>query len=164
MVESSLMYHPIGVIHSAHVAPEKTPIQSVFAEGCSGEAEIFPEYEEGLQDLEGFSHLYLIYHLHQAGPCRLTVKPFLQDVEHGVFATRAPSRPNGIGLSIVKLICRDRNILHLDGVDILDGTPLLDIKPYTPRFDHIETTRNGWQDAVDETTARRRGRRKHDGL
>ncbi len=87
------------------------------------------------------------------------VKPFLQDVERGVFATRAPCRPNAIGLSIVKLLRRDGNTLYLDDVDVLDGTPLLDIKPYTARFDRIDGTRNGWQDEVDEETARRRGRR-----
>ena len=87
------------------------------------------------------------------------MKPFLQDVERGVFATRAPCRPNPIGLSIVKLVRREGNVLHLDGVDVLDGTPLLDIKPYTARFDRIDGTRNGWQDEVDEETARLRGRR-----
>ena len=87
------------------------------------------------------------------------MKPFLQDVEHGVFATRAPCRPNAIGLSIVRLVRREGNILYLDGMDVLDGTPLLDIKPYTARFDHVETISNGWQDDVDEQTACRRGRR-----
>ena len=89
----------------------------------------------------------------------MTVKPFLQDLERGVFATRAPCRPNPIGLSIVKLVRREGNVLHLDAVDVLDGTPLLDIKPYTARFYRVETTRNGWQDEVDDQTARRRGRR-----
>jgi tRNA-Thr(GGU) m(6)t(6)A37 methyltransferase TsaA len=111
--------------------------------------------------LEGFSHIYLVYHLHRAGPAKLVVKPFLQDVERGVFATRAPCRPNAVGLSIVELIRRDGNILHLDAVDILDGTPLLDIKPYTAKFDGIVTTRNGWQDEVDGKTARQRGKRGH---
>jgi tRNA-Thr(GGU) m(6)t(6)A37 methyltransferase TsaA len=113
----------------------------------------------GLRDLEGFSHIYLLYHFHQSGPKRLVVKPFLQDIEHGVFATRATCRPNAIGLSIVELVCRKGNILHINNVDILDGTPLLDIKPYTAKFDQIDTTRNSWQDAVDEETARQRGRR-----
>jgi tRNA (Thr-GGU) A37 N-methylase len=91
------------------------------------------------------------------------VKPFLQDIERGVFATRAPSRPNAIGLSIVELVSREGNILYLDDVDILDGTPLLDIKPYTAKFDRVETHRNGWQDEVDEETARRRGQRGYRG-
>jgi len=87
----------------------------------------------------------------------------MEDVERGVFATRAPCRPNSIGLSIVELVRREGNVLHLDGMDILDGTPLLDIKPYTAKFDHIETMHNGWQDGIDEETARRRGRREYQG-
>ncbi len=150
---------PIGVIRSEHTRPDETPIQPVYAQGCQGRAEILPQYAEGLRSLEGFSHIYLIYHLHLAGQPRLLVKPFLQDVEHGVFATRAPCRPNPIGLSIVRLVRREGNTLHLDGVDVLDGTPLLDIKPYTTRFDHVDTTSNGWQDNVNEQTARQRGRR-----
>ena len=151
---------PIGVIRSEHTQPERVPIQPVYASGCRGQAEIFPEYADGLRDLEGFSHIYLIYHLHQAPPAKLLVKPFLQDIEHGIFATRAPCRPNPIGLSIVKLERREGNILHLDGIDLLDGTPLLDIKPYCARFDCIPNTRNGWQDEVDEATAQQRGRRR----
>jgi len=155
----SIAYAPIGVIHSAHTEPEKTPIQPVYSEGCEGRAEVFPEFAAGLRDVEGFSHIYLVYHMHKTGPARLTVKPFLQDVERGVFATRAPCRPNPIGLSVVKLLRREGYILYLDAVDVLDGTPLLDIKPYTARFDCIQTTRNGWQDEVDEQTAWRRGSR-----
>jgi tRNA (adenine37-N6)-methyltransferase len=157
--KTHLVYTPIGTIYSEHVAADETPIQPVFAKGCSGRAEILPEFAEGLRDLEGFSHVYLIYHFHQAGPAKLTVKPFLQDVEHGIFATRAPRRPNAIGLSVVELVRREGNVLYFNGVDILDGTPLLDIKPYTAKFDRIETTRNGWQDEVDEETARVRGKR-----
>lgn len=163
MTETAIIYRPIGLIRSEHTVAEKTPIQPVYAQGCPGRAEVFPEFADGLMDLDGFSHVYLIYSFHRAGPARLSVKPFLQDVERGVFATRAPCRPNPIGLSIVRLLRREGNVLHLDGVDILDGTPLLDIKPYIARFDHIETTRNGWQDEVDEETARRRGRRGHAG-
>lgn len=163
MRETSVTYRPIGVIRSEHVAAELTPIQPAYAQGCKGLVEVCPEFEEGLRDLEGFSHLFLIYHFHQAGPAKLVVKPFLQDVERGVFATRAPCRPNAVGLSIVELVRREGNVLHLDGVDILDGTPLLDIKPYTAKFDCVETTRNGWQDEVDEETAVLRGRRGHIG-
>jgi len=154
-----LEYSPIGVIRSEHVAAEETPIQPAYARGCKGRAEIFAEYAEGLRDLEGFSHVYLVYHFHAAGRARLIVKPFLQDTERGVFATRAPCRPNPIGLSIVELVRREGAVLYLDGVDVLDGTPLLDIKPYTAKFDLIQTTRNGWQDEVDEETAHKRGRR-----
>ena len=152
-------YQPIGIIYSTHKALEKTPIQPVYARGCLGRAEVLPEYAEGLKDLDGFSHVILIYHFHRADAVHLTVQPFLQDVDHGVFSTRAPCRPNPIGLSIVELVSREGTILHLNGVDILDGTPLLDIKPYVGRFDRIEQTRDGWQHEVDEPTARRRGRR-----
>jgi len=158
MSVEAITYKPIGVIHSEHTKAEKTPIQPVFAKGCLGEAEVFPEFAAGLRDLDEFSHIYLIYHFHQAGPATLLVKPFLQDAEHGVFATRAPCRPNAIGLSVVELIRREGNVLHLNNVDILDGTPLLDIKPYTAKFDRFETTRNSWQDEVDEQTASRRGK------
>jgi len=163
MRETAITYRPIGVIRSEHVAAEETPIQSAYAKGCKGQAEVFPEFASGLRDLEGFSHVYLIYHFHQAGPAKLMVKPFLQDIERGVFSTRAPCRPNAVGLSIVELVRREGNVLHLDGVDILDGTPLLDIKPYTAKFDCIKTARNGWQDEVDEETARRRGRQAYIG-
>ncbi len=163
MTESRIQYKPIGVIHSEHIIADETPIQPAYAKGCRGRAEIFPEYEEGLRDLDGFSHIYLIYHFHRSKSVKLTVKPFLQDVERGVFATRAPSRPNAIGLSIVELVSREGNILYLDGVDILDGTPLLDIKPYIARFDCVQTLRNGWQDEVDEETARQRGKRGYRG-
>jgi len=161
MEETFIIYRPIGVIHSEHVVAERTPIQPVYARGCRGEVEIYPEFEEGLRDLEGFSHVYLIYHLHRAEPAQLVVKPFLQDAMRGIFATRAPCRLNAIGLSIVELIRREGNVLHLDCVDILDGTPLLDIKPYTAKFDCIKQTRNGWQDEVDEETAMQLGKRNY---
>lgn len=155
----SVTYTPIGIIRSEHVVAERTPIQPVYAPNCLGRVEIFPEFTEGLQDLEGFSHIYLLYSLHCAAPAKLLVKPFLQDVEHGIFATRAPCRPNAIGLSIVELLSREGSVLHLRGVDILDGTPLLDIKTYTSKMDCIQTTKNGWQDDVDDATARLRGKR-----
>lgn len=163
MSEPVIAYRPIGVIRSDHLMEAQTPIQPACARGCRGRAEIFPQFAEGLRDLEGFSHIFLVYHFHRCGPARLLVKPFLQDVERGVFAMRAPCRPNAVGLSIVELVRREGNVLYLDNVDTLDGTPLLDIKPYTARFDRVETTRNGWQDEVDEETARRRGRRGHTG-
>jgi len=163
MVRTAMSFRPIGVLRSEHTVAGETPIQPVYAKGCRGRAEVFPEFAEGLTDLEGFSHVYIIYHFHQAPAPKLKVKPFLQDEERGVFATRAPCRPNAIGLSIVELVRREGNVLYLDGVDVLDGTPLLDIKPYTARFDRIETTRNGWQDEVDEEAARRRGRRGYNG-
>ena len=153
-----ILYWTIGIIHSEHTIEENTPIQPVYAKGCRGHIELCPEFVEGLRDLSGFSHIYLIYHFHQVRSVKLLVKPYLQDKEHGIFATRAPFRPNAIGLSLVELLSIDGNILHLDGVDILDGTPLLDIKPYTARFDLNNVKKNGWQDEVDEQTAQKRGK------
>lgn len=161
MPQTDIIFKPIGLIRSEHLVAQQTPIQPAYAKGCKGRVELLPEYAEGLRDLEGFSHIYLIFSFHRAGPIQLIVKPFLQDTPRGVFATRAPCRPNGIGLSIVELIGRKDNVLLLDGVDILDGTPLLDIKPYSAKFDCLHTTHNGWQDEVDEETAQRLGRRDY---
>ncbi len=143
MNEAVITYRPIGVIRSGHIDAQETPIQPIYAKGCKGHAEIFPEFAAGLCDLDGFSHVYLIYHFHRADSTKLMVKPFLQDVERGMFATRAPCRPNTIGLSVVELVRREGNVLYFDRVDILDGTPLLDIKPYTAQFDVFKTARNG---------------------
>jgi tRNA-Thr(GGU) m(6)t(6)A37 methyltransferase TsaA len=159
MTSRDIRYTPIGVIHSGHTLADRTPIQPVYAKGCKGHVEVFPEFAEGLNDLEGFSHIYLIYHFHQCGEVKLTVQPFLQDMDRGIFSTRAPFRPNPIGLSVVEVETIEGNILHIDGVDILDGTPLLDIKPYTEKFDLHAVKKSGWQDEVDEQTAWRRGRR-----
>jgi tRNA-Thr(GGU) m(6)t(6)A37 methyltransferase TsaA len=153
---------PIGYIRSEHTEARRTPIQPVYAVGCRGKAEILAEFEEGLRDLEQFSHIIIICHFHRAGEPRLTVKPFLEDISRGVFATRAPSRPNPIGFSLVRLVKREGNTLFLDDVDMLDGTPILDIKPFVPRFDYRENARSGWQDNVDDETAFRRGRRDYD--
>ena len=152
-------FGPIGIIHSPHDSADHVPIQPVYAAGVAGTAEVFPQFEEGLADLEGFSHVWLIYVFDRAGSAQLMVKPYLDDVPRGVFATRAPCRPNPLGLSLVRLVLRRGRILHLQDVDILDGTPLLDIKPYVGRFDIREHARCGWQDKVDEHVARRRGRR-----
>ena len=143
-----IKYKPIGIIHSSFKEPHGTPIQPAGAKGATGTVEVFPDYQEGLQDLDGFSHIILIYHLHQAGKARLKSKPFMDDAEHGIFAIRGPNRPNPIGISVVNL---DRvethgsaSILHIRNLDILEGTPLLDIKPYVPDFDSPETSRIGW--------------------
>jgi tRNA-Thr(GGU) m(6)t(6)A37 methyltransferase TsaA len=160
---SEITYVPIGIIHSEHLRPQETPIQPVYAAGCRGTVEIYREFVDGLQDIDGFSHLYLIYHFDRADPPALVVKPFLQDSEHGVFSTRSPRRPNPVGLSIVRLLRREDNRLLLEDVDILDGTPLLDIKPYVARFDRMDRTRNGWQDEVTEETASRLGKRGYPG-
>jgi len=154
---------PIGVIHSEHAQAEATPIQPCYARGCQGEVEIFPEYAEGLKDVEGFSHLFLIYSFHQAGPALLTVTPFLDDEPRGVFATRHPRRPNRLGLSLVRLERREGNKLIVKDIDVLDGTPLLDIKPFRPQFDVVTKARAGWMDNIKPKQARVRGRRGYRG-
>ena len=137
-------FEPIGKIRSPFKEPEGTPIQPPGAEGIEGKIELSPEYEEGLKDIEGFSHLILLYYFHRAKEPSLTATPFMEDKEHGIFAIRAPSRPNAIGLSIVRLLEVEDNILHIKDVDILDGTPLLDIKPYVAGFDRREDTKQSW--------------------
>ncbi|HPC96038.1 MAG TPA: tRNA (N6-threonylcarbamoyladenosine(37)-N6)-methyltransferase TrmO [Sedimentisphaerales bacterium] len=160
---TSIVYTPIGIIRSKHHEPEKTPIQPIYARGCTGRAEILPQYVEGLKDLDGFSHLLLLYHFHRAGEPLLTVVPFTDDQPRGLFATRSPRRPNPIGLSLVRLLCIEGAVLYLSNVDILDGTPLLDIKPYIPRFEQVDDATGGWTTTVDEETAHRRGRRGFQG-
>jgi len=162
-VSEGLTLWPIGVIRSPHTRPEETPIQPAYAEGIPGRVEVAEAYAEGLQDVEGFSHLWLLYHFHRAKGVRLLVKPFLDDVPRGVFSTRAPCRPNPVGMSLVRLERRDGCTLFIADVDVLDGTPLLDIKPYVGRFDRREGVRCGWQDAIDEPTARRLGWRGYRG-
>ena len=157
---SPVAFTPIGVIHSIHLVPEETPIQPIYARSLPGRAEIRPEYAEGLKDLDGFSHLILLYHFHRAGPAQLTVQPFTDDKPRGLFSTRHPRRPNPIGLSIVRLLRIEGTTLELEDVDILDGTPLLDIKPFVPRFDMIQDPRGGWTETVDEETAAQRGQRR----
>jgi len=137
-------YRPIGIIHSPFTEIEGMPIQPTGASGIRGSVEVFPEFAEGLKDLDGFSHVILLYHFHQVREVKLVVTPFMDPQPRGVFATRAPKRPNPIGLSIVKLLSIEQNVLHVENVDILDGTPLLDIKPYVPEFDHHPADRVGW--------------------
>ncbi len=139
-----IKYKPIGIIHSPFKVPKGTPIQATAAKGAVGTVELFPEYVKGLDDLEAFSHIILIYHFHLVKTSLLKVKPYMDKKPRGVFATRAPSRPNPIGISIVRLIGIDKNIIHIEDVDILDGTPLLDIKPYVPEFDMRRTNKIGW--------------------
>ena len=134
---------PIGVIRSPFTDKKQTPIQPTRSQ-ATGQVEVYPEFVEGLQDLEGFSHVILLYVFHCSSDYSLRVKPFLDDEWHGLFATRHPCRPNPIGLSIVRLIARRGNVLEIEGVDVLDGTPLLDIKPYVPDFDARQDTRVGW--------------------
>lgn len=141
---TEIRYKPIGVIHSPFKEPEGTPIQPAGAKGINGTVEIFPEYAEGLKDIEGFSHIILIYHFHLSRGALLKVKPYMDNETHGVFAMRGPSRPNPIGISAVRLVGIEDNILHIQDVDIVDETPLLDIKPYVPEFDIREAERTGW--------------------
>ncbi|MFH1011099.1 MAG: tRNA (N6-threonylcarbamoyladenosine(37)-N6)-methyltransferase TrmO [bacterium] len=141
---SQIGYLPIGVIHSPFKEPEGTPIQPKAGKGAEGTVDIFPEYVEGLKDLEGFSHIVLVYHFHLSKGYSLQVKPYLDDKEHGVFATRAPSRPNPIGISVVRLVVIQGNVLHIRDLDMIDGTPLLDIKPYVPEMNASEVERIGW--------------------
>lgn len=136
-------YKPIGIIHTPFKEVKGTPIQSVVS-NATGFIEIFPEYIEGLKDLEEFSHIILIYHFNLCKKSLLKLKPYMDNMERGVFSTRAPSRPNPIGISIVRLLKVEKNILHIKDVDIVDGTPLLDIKPYIPQFDIRNGVNIGW--------------------
>jgi tRNA-Thr(GGU) m(6)t(6)A37 methyltransferase TsaA len=154
-----ITFIPIGVVHSEHRELEKTPIQPFFAKKCPGTVEVYPEYEEGLKDIEGFSHLILLYHFNRSAGSSLIVRPYLDNSDRGIFATRHPSRPNPIGLSIVRLIRREGVLLFMEDVDILDGTPLLDIKPYFPQYDAPEAARAGWAENLDREAALARGRR-----
>jgi len=141
---NEIKYKPIGVIHSPFKEPKGTPIQPAGAECIDGTVEVFPEYTEGLEDVEGFSHIILIFHFHLSKGSSLKVKPYIDNEAHGIFATRGPTRPNPIGISIVRLVRIEENILHIQDVDIVDGTPLLDIKPYVPEFDIREVEKTGW--------------------
>jgi len=144
MEHGDIVYRPIGVIRTPFREPKGTPIQPPAARGVKGRVELFPEYVDGLKDIEGFSYIVLIYHFHLSGAPRLRVRPYMDEREHGVFATRAPARPNPIGLSVVRLLKVEGNVLHVADVDIVDGTPLLDIKPYVPQFDAATGARIGW--------------------
>lgn len=142
----SFTYAPIGIVHTPYTEPTGMPIQPTGAEGVRGTIVVRPELSSGLKDLQEFSHIILIYAFHRSRGYSLQVTPFLDTVQHGVFATRAPKRPNAIGLSIVKLIDIHENILTIENVDLLDGTPLLDIKPYVPAFDAFCSAKAGWLD------------------
>jgi tRNA-Thr(GGU) m(6)t(6)A37 methyltransferase TsaA len=130
------------------------PLQSVAADE-PGRIEIDPALEPGLRDLDGFSHLFVVSHLHQAQPGKLLVIPFLDVEERGVFATRSPGHPNPIGLSVVRLVSVERATLHVRGLDLLDGTPVLDVKPYVPAFDRVDAERSGWLEQRADDVHRR---------
>ncbi len=139
-------FKPIGTIHTPFTDPAGMPIQPAGACGVKGTVELLDEYRAGLKDLDGFSHVILLYYFHRSQGFNLHVVPFMDSESRGVFATRAPKRPNPIGLSIVRLERIDNGTLHILNVDMLDQTPLLDIKPYVPEFDHQADVRSGWLD------------------
>ena len=154
-----IVFRPIGVLRSAHTDPSRTPIQPRYAKDIEGRIEIYPEYEEGLTDVEGFSHIVVLFHLHRARSARLMVIPFMDTTARGVFATRSPSRPNPIGMSVVRLLRREGRVLHIVDVDMLDGTPVIDIKPHITRFGADDPVSSGWQERITEEEADRLGRR-----
>ncbi len=154
--EATIPLAPIGIIHTPYSQLEEMPIQPGGAKESIGTIEFLSQYATGLRDLEGFSHIYLLYHFHQAQRTELIVTPFMDTIPRGVFATRSPLRPNHIGLSIVELITIDKNRIKVRGVDIVDKTPLLDIKPYIKNFDTITDSRSGWMTANAEEVAAKR--------
>ncbi|MFO7937823.1 MAG: tRNA (N6-threonylcarbamoyladenosine(37)-N6)-methyltransferase TrmO [Kiritimatiellia bacterium] len=161
MNRSEVIFQSIGIIHSPHQKLSDIPIQPVFADNIKGTVEVDSEFAEGLMHLNEFSHIYLFYFFHKSQKPSLKVKPYLSEQECGIFATRAPHRPNKLGMSLVRLIKIEGNVLYIKDVDVLDGTPLLDIKPYIKRFDTRENVQSGWQDSVSDETASVRGLRNY---
>jgi tRNA (adenine37-N6)-methyltransferase len=143
ITKTSMKIKPVGIIHSPFKMKQKTPIQP-FKSTENGRVEVFKKYAAGLKDISGFSHIILIYRFHKSKQFKLLVKPFLDDKKHGVFATRSPFRPNWIGMSVVRLLKVKKNVLFVKGIDALDGTPLLDIKPFVPEFSASKKVRIGW--------------------
>jgi len=154
----AITFEPIGIIHTPFAQPKGAPIQPSRSSHAKGRIELRPELADGLRDLDGFSHITLIYFLHLSRGFELAVVPFLDTQPRGLFATRAPRRPNAIGLSTVRLVSVDGATLHIEDVDMVDGTPLLDIKPYVPAFDELSDFRQGWL----EGRARRAGKTSAD--
>jgi tRNA-Thr(GGU) m(6)t(6)A37 methyltransferase TsaA len=143
-----VIYKPIGIIHTSFNSLDEMPIQPTSDASGPGVVEIFPEFADALRDLEGFSHIYLLYHFHKVRQSLLVVTPFLDSKPHGIFATRAPTRPNPLGLSMVKLVRIDHIHVYVEGADVLNGTPLLDIKPFVPEFESVQDVRIGWLEQV----------------
>jgi tRNA-Thr(GGU) m(6)t(6)A37 methyltransferase TsaA len=154
-----LTLRPIGVVRSPHVDPAETPIQPQYATGVRGTIELLPEYEAGLEDIERFSHICVIFQFHRSRMGGLTVRSRLDGAPRGVFATRSPRRPNPLGLSVVRLVGREGAVLTIEDVDMLDGSPVLDIKPYIERFETDAEVRSGWQGSIDESEADAAGAR-----
>ena len=146
----SIEYRPIGTVHTPFRSPDGVPVQASRSENAPGTVVVDEQYIEGLSDLDGFSHIVLVCHLHLSRPFKLKVTPFLDDVPRGLFATRAPARPNPIGLTVVALDKIEGNTLYIRGVDLIDGTPLLDIKPWVGEFDEPVQIRLGWLEEAHE--------------
>jgi len=140
----NITYKAIGIIRTPFLKISDMPVQPNGAAGIYGVIELNPDLISGLIDLDGFSHLILLYHLHLVKESKLSVIPFMDDKPHGIFATRAPARPNPIGISTVKLQKVEGNLLYVEGVDMLDSTPLLDIKPFFPKYDNQQDVKFGW--------------------
>jgi len=149
-------FQPIGVIHTPFKEKAGMPIQPSGGSGIQGTVEVYPEFQDGLADLEGFSHIMLLYYFHRSEGFNLRVVPFLDTRLRGLFSTRAPKRPNPIGISIVRLMGIEDGILQIENVDMLDGTPLLDIKPYVPEFDAQTDIRTGWLEEAREKVSKKR--------
>ncbi len=154
-----IVYHPIGIVHSPHKERGKAPVQPIYADGFKGYLEIFPEFAPGLESLEIFSHIFVLFHFHQARSFKLKLVPFFHSTERGIFTTRAPERPNPIGLSLLRLEKIEGNRVYVNDLDILDGTPILDIKPFTRGLDSREKSRDGWVGRIDPEVAKEKGRR-----
>jgi tRNA-Thr(GGU) m(6)t(6)A37 methyltransferase TsaA len=146
-------FTPIGIIHTPFKEPEGMPIQPLGAVGVKGTVEVFEDFLPGLKDLHGFSHIILLYYFHRSQGFNLHVVPFMDSEPRGLFATRAPKRPNPIGLSVVQLDKIEESVLYIQNVDILEGTPLLDIKPYVPEFDVQTEVRTGWLEKTRKTVS-----------
>ena len=158
-----LVFTPIGVIRSPHKQAVGTPIQATYGREAEGEVVVDERFTAALDDIEGFERIWLVYYLDRAGPFRLKVVPYRDTEQRGLFATRAPSRPNPVGLSVVRLLARERNVLRVRELDILDCTPLLDIKPYVPEFDAHPGSRAGWLDKRRERRQQADGRFHEEG-
>ncbi len=146
MQSRQIIINTIGIIYTPFHTIKDMPIQPIAAEGIKGHIELFPEYIDGLTDLEESSHITLLYHLHKINGYDLMVKPFMDNKEHGIFATKSPKRPNAIGLSTVKILEIKHNVIHVEMVDMLNETPLIDIKPFFSKFDNRANTKSGWLD------------------
>jgi tRNA-Thr(GGU) m(6)t(6)A37 methyltransferase TsaA len=152
----SIFMKALGTIHTPFDKLEDMPIQPKGAAEVIGTIELEEQYTEGLADLNGFSHIYLLYEFHMAQRTALTVTPFMDTTPRGVFATRSPLRPNHLGISIVKLIGVEKNIVTVQGIDILNGSPLIDIKPYIAAFDAVQQSQSGWMKGSEDEVAEKR--------